>query len=61
MDAKKETEMVPARLLTMLEETIVQKQPIIYIGEKRKINTDIMVSFTVRELRQLKKGVMNFN
>ena len=45
MDAKQETEMVRARLLIMLEETNVQKQPLIYIGEKQKINTNIKVSF----------------
>ena len=45
MDGKKETEMVHARLLVILEDTNVQKQPIIHIGEKQKINTDIKVSF----------------
>ena len=45
MDAKQETEMVRARLLIMLEETNVQKQTLIYIGEKQKINTNIKVSF----------------
>ena len=47
MDGKKETEMVHARLLIILElEGInVQKQPIIHIEEKQKINTDIKVSF----------------
>ena len=45
MDGKKETEMVHARLLVILEDTNVQKQPIIHIGVKQKINTDIKVSF----------------
>ena len=45
MDGKKETEMVHARLLIILEGTNVQKQPIIHIGEKQKINTDIKASF----------------
>ena len=45
MDGKKEAEMVHARLLIILEETNVQKQPIVHIGEKQKINTDIKVSF----------------
>ena len=45
MDAKQETEMVRARLLIMLEETNVQKQPLIHIGEKQKINTNVKVSF----------------
>ena len=45
MDAKQETEMVRARLLIMLEETNVQKQPLIHTGEKQKINTNIKVSF----------------
>ena len=45
MDGKKEAEMVHARLLIILEETNVQKQPIFHIGEKQKINTDIKVSF----------------
>ena len=45
MDGKKEAEMVHARLLIILEETNVQKQSIVHIGEKQKINTDIKVSF----------------
>ena len=45
MNGKKEAEMVHARLLIILEETNVQKQPIVHIGEKQKINTDIKVSF----------------
>ena len=45
MDGKKETEMVHARLLIILEGINVQKQPIIHIEEKEKINTDIKVSF----------------
>ena len=45
MDGKKEAEMVHARLLIILEEENVQKQPIVHIGEKQKINTDIKVSF----------------
>ena len=45
MDGKKEAEMVHARLLIILEETNVQKQPIVHIEEKQKINTDIKVSF----------------